>query len=287
MNITHYAPAHPLLKPFIAEIYLLERHEKEPPEHYLAFPGVNHFITINQSAVCRATDFQVSLTHQAGCDPSGLLISNFGEPHSWSYEGPIQEWNICFKPLGINHFVDIKPGDLSQENVFADFNYFADFTAHINTLYSLSDNNKKVHSIENYWLSKLRNFNHPFLHSLMNEILENEGQRLNFSNLALRFKVSRDTLHTSFKRYVGTSPARFEKVLRFRHALATYRLSGQSTSLTNVSGQAAYFDQSHMIRDFRSFTGLTPKDFYKKIASFPRGDINWIFSDKHTAASSS
>jgi AraC-like DNA-binding protein len=33
-------------------------------------------------------------------------------------------------------------------------------------------------------------------------------------------------------------------------------------TLTDAAYQAGYFDQSHFIKDFRLFTGRTPKDFF-------------------------
>ncbi len=50
MNISHYFSSHPLLKPLIAEIYVLERDQRETAEQYLAFPGIHHFVAINRSA---------------------------------------------------------------------------------------------------------------------------------------------------------------------------------------------------------------------------------------------
>jgi AraC-like DNA-binding protein len=275
MRITRYIPENLLLKPFIAGIYLLERNDEEP-ESYLSFPGIYQFVTINREVACRINDHKVTFIHKAGHRSSSLLIANFGEPHLWSYHGPILEWNICFKPLGLHHFVDSSLVDFSRRNISAGFNPFIDFEEHVNKLFSLSEHKAQVHLIEDYWLSKLKDFRHPFLHKLIHEVIGN-SDRLNFSDLALRFKISRNTLHTAFKRYVGTSPARFEKVYRFRNALTAYRLSGKSSTLTNIAGEAAYFDQSHMIRDFKSFTGFTPKDLYKKITSFQKGEMSWAF----------
>jgi len=277
MKVTHYIPEHPLLKPLIAEIYLLERDPHEPAEKYLAFPGIHQFVTMNRSAAYDISNQRVSVIHQQGGTPSGLLVTNFNRPHIWYYKGEIQEWNICFKPLAINYFVDIKPGFLSEINIISEFNYFDDFKHHSENLYQLADAGEQVCLIENYWLSKLRSFKHPFLPVLLDKMLENNDRRLNYGEWAAHFRVSRDTLHTAFKRYVGTSPARFEKIFRFRLALSAYRLTHQYSTLTGVSGEAAYFDQSHMIRDFRALTGYTPKEFYKKVASFPKGEINWIF----------
>jgi transcriptional regulator GlxA family with amidase domain len=54
----------------------------------------------------------------------------------------------------------------------------------------------------------------------------------------------------------GLTPRHLARVLRFRHALA---LGAQSRrNWASIAAEAGYFDQAHMIRDFREFTGSTP-----------------------------
>jgi len=55
----------------------------------------------------------------------------------------------------------------------------------------------------------------------------------------------------------GLTPKRLCRVLRFRYALG---LAGrvQSPEWPAIAAEAGYFDQAHLIRDFREFTGQTP-----------------------------
>ena len=66
-----------------------------------------------------------------------------------------------------------------------------------------------------------------------------------------------------FAREVGMSPKLFCRVRRFRQALETVR----QTTLPNWSRVAAdcgYYDQSHMIHDFRFFSDLSPAEFVRQ-----------------------
>jgi AraC-like DNA-binding protein len=67
-----------------------------------------------------------------------------------------------------------------------------------------------------------------------------------------------------FRRAVGLTPKVFWRVRRFQRAIA--RLAAASdTSLAELALDEGYSDQSHFNREFREFTGLTPRQ-YREIA---------------------
>jgi AraC-like DNA-binding protein len=57
----------------------------------------------------------------------------------------------------------------------------------------------------------------------------------------------------------GLSPKQLCRVLRFRHACTLGR-RGLPWGL--IAAEAGYFDQAHLIRDFREFTGNTPMSVF-------------------------
>lgn len=65
----------------------------------------------------------------------------------------------------------------------------------------------------------------------------------------------------------GLSPKKLCRVLRFRRALALGR-KGLPWSLVAVD--AGYFDQAHLIRDFREFAGSTPMSVFSNTLSSDR-----------------
>lgn len=80
------------------------------------------------------------------------------------------------------------------------------------------------------------------------------------ASLARQLGISQDPLEKRFRRAVGTSPKQFASLLRLRHAIS---LGQRGTSWTGAAHQAGYFDQSHFIREFRTFTGDTPSRFFR------------------------
>jgi AraC-like DNA-binding protein len=68
---------------------------------------------------------------------------------------------------------------------------------------------------------------------------------------------SRRHLAERFRAEVGLAPKMVARILRFEHAhrLAT---ADDPRSWADVSTQAGYADQAHLVRDWREFTGRTP-----------------------------
>jgi AraC-like DNA-binding protein len=80
------------------------------------------------------------------------------------------------------------------------------------------------------------------------------------SELARGAAISQDTLEKRFRREVGTTPKQLAGIVRIRRAVESWR---QGRSLTRVSADAGYCDQSHFIRQFRQVMDLTPHGFFE------------------------
>ena len=81
---------------------------------------------------------------------------------------------------------------------------------------------------------------------------------LRVAEVAARVAVSTRQLERAFQEQVGVSPKVFGKLLRLDHAL---QLAGQECIWSEIASACGYFDQSHMVQDFRAMTGATPVEF--------------------------
>lgn len=76
--------------------------------------------------------------------------------------------------------------------------------------------------------------------------------------------VSERHLRRIFGEVVGLSPKDFFKLTRFERALKAARNSRDS-SWSDIAVSAGYYDQAHLIVDFRSITGATPREFLAEV----------------------
>jgi len=61
-----------------------------------------------------------------------------------------------------------------------------------------------------------------------------------------------------FRQAVGVSPRSYIRVQRFQEAIRLIK-AGNHTRLTDIAHELNYYDQAHLIRDVRAFTGMPPK----------------------------
>jgi AraC-like DNA-binding protein len=72
-----------------------------------------------------------------------------------------------------------------------------------------------------------------------------------------------------FRDAVGLTPKRYGRVLRF-HALVTQLAAQASTpDWAQVAAEGGYFDQSHLIHEFRALAGMTPSAYRPVAADMP------------------
>jgi AraC-like DNA-binding protein len=57
------------------------------------------------------------------------------------------------------------------------------------------------------------------------------------------------------------SPKKFGNIVQFHSFLKLLRNKSAETSLTTISHESGYFDQSHLIRAFKKYTGITPSEY--------------------------
>jgi AraC-like DNA-binding protein len=76
--------------------------------------------------------------------------------------------------------------------------------------------------------------------------------------------TSRQHLRRIFLEYVGINPVQYMRISRIRKTIKHIRNVKKPLNMSFIAQDCGYYDQSHMIMDFRKFTGSTPCKFCSK-----------------------
>ena len=113
--------------------------------------------------------------------------------------------------------------------------------------------------IENFLFKRLSVPNSFFVAREAVNIITRANGQLAVSEIASKLNISKRQFERIFLTNVGISPKKFERIIRFNTSI---KLFPKVETLTKLAYEAGYFDQSHLIHDFRKFTGLSPKEFF-------------------------
>jgi AraC-like DNA-binding protein len=272
LEIKFFKPKSEVLQKYIEGYYFLTNSKSDLPIEYYTFPNNYSIISIVENAEIIYLENQGIIKEKSGVNFNSDLICHYKKPIKLSYEGNINEITFYFKPLGINAFLN-KTLNNYTSNFFSNFQPFDDYQDSFTSILKESEIQRKCEMIENYWLSKLVGFQHPFLKELLIDIHKEHS----ITELAQKYATSRQNLSKQFESHLCKSPSDFKKIQRFREALKSHMTNKAKNNLTTLSYDMLFYDQSHLIKDFKSLTGFTPKKFFKNISSHENGEVNWLF----------
>jgi AraC-like DNA-binding protein len=125
--------------------------------------------------------------------------------------------------------------------------------------------NRRIELIEDFLVSRLilkgrrlNNSHISMIGQIIKEMQVNDAAD-NVEAIAHRYNISSRYLRKLFLQYTGVTPKLYNKIHRFQHSLQL--VSESQSSLTSIAYDCGYADQSHFIRDFKSFTGFPPSAY--------------------------
>lgn len=120
----------------------------------------------------------------------------------------------------------------------------------------------RIAIVENFLLQRLRHSStvDNIVAAAVDTLLAADGQ-LAMKDICTPLPIDRRQLQRRFSSVVGLSPKQLARIIRLQSALRRL-LEGRFASLTELAYEGEYYDQAHFIREFREFTGYTPREFY-------------------------
>ena len=198
------------------------------------------------------------------CYYTGIQTSTKGTPVC---KGATTIITLHLKPVGFYYIFGVSPKEIvNKHGETADV-----FSREIEQLYEQIENTSMVHEavaiLERYLLKKLLSpkltYKNPGISAASNLLIKSKGI-YSIKKLAADCNMTQQTLKVNFIDQVGVAPKEFCRLLRFNHAIKM-KLYHSGLTWTNIAHACGFFDQMHLIKDFKKFTSLSPKKFIEII----------------------
>ena len=96
------------------------------------------------------------------------------------------------------------------------------------------------------------------------EMMKESNGRITVEELAYRLGYTERQVHRKFEEGLGLTPKEYQRVLRSR-LLILRMLNGDFKDWSDLVNDHGYFDQSHLIHEFKGFMGVSPEKFLRQL----------------------
>jgi len=166
-----------------------------------------------------------------------------------------------FRPAAARAFFPVAAHELHNADIALSELHPGEADQLLNDVCSTPGEHAQMLAMEQYLNRKLSNARpiHPTVRYAV-EQLSREGAVRSVRNIQLDAGLSHTRFNQLFREHVGLTPKLFRRVRRF-HSLLDRIEKGRPANWAELAADCGYFDQAHLIHDFRAFAGITPLQY--------------------------
>ncbi len=194
--------------------------------------------------------------------PRSFVVGQLTQPFEVEPMGETGIFFVCFQPNGFSPLTTM-PIKTMENTVIPLHQLFGQAGQIIEQqIINAATNLDRIDIIETFLFEQLANKDmvQGVVKSAVDTIVTANGQ-LSVGELETCLRVNRRKLERQFLSKIGLRPKQLLRIIRLQATLKTM-INKDFTTLTNIACENEYFDQSHFNKEFKEFTGLTPKKLY-------------------------
>lgn len=196
--------------------------------------------------------------------PSLFLHGQTVQPVEFLPAGSYKVIIFVLYPQVLKSLFNIRASELTDTCIDVSLLPIANVHSIIEELRNAADTTDQVRSINELLLGlsviNERKIESSIQHAIMH--LSTNSANVSLEQLRTSLKITERTFERKFEQYVGVSPRLFLRICRFRDSLQQINRK-KFAKLSDVAYENGYADQSHFIRTFKEFTGLSPFEYHK------------------------
>ncbi|WP_296940679.1 AraC family transcriptional regulator [uncultured Dysgonomonas sp.] len=239
------------LMPFISYYWIFEE------------DGINNYTEIVIPIGC------MQLVFHMGTPPFSTLTNDyqpitFVEGHMAShsnltYHNHCKQVVVVFTPQGSHAFFNIPMLEFYNRYVSVeDLNDKSQVELRDKIL-DMQDKCSAISMIEDFFMNKIQtNYNFNRICFAVNEL--EKVNPVSIKELSKKSCLSYKQFKRIFYNHVGINPKEFARIIRFQRSM-NYMQTNKNITSTLLAEKAGYYDESHLLREFKLLTGYTPNEY--------------------------
>jgi AraC-like DNA-binding protein len=265
MDYVGRVPAPPLDR-FIDDVYCLTGVPRHRLMNVPPMPSAHLFV--NLGGPVRLWDSDPSVPPATFVD--GWFMGVWTRRFLFEYPARVRLVGVHFKPWGISPFADVPATELRNRCVPVDAVWQRSLDRIRNRIGDLASAGDTLRVVEAELRSRLAEAPSRGL-----DLVQYTAGRLATAHgvvpvgaLTDAAGVSGNHLAAQFKSHVGVTPKRVARIYRFARLILSVDALGP-VDWSELACTAGYFDQAHLSKEFKDFTGHTPSEYLALRRRFP------------------
>lgn len=181
-----------------------------------------------------------------------------------AFSGSIDLICIIFQPAGTKAFFNIPLNELSRSYVSLDLLQDKDLCELEQQLNETVDNLTTIGLIEQFLfhrIYKLEQYKEKRISTVVDAIHQGETSIDRLAEIAC---LSYKQFKRIFAANIGINPKEYLQIARFQKLYHLLQLNSYKT-LEQLADECGYYDKSHLIKELKGFTGLTPSELIEAL----------------------
>jgi AraC-like DNA-binding protein len=192
--------------------------------------------------------------------PEVYLYGQTITPIEFYIRGNFKTLGVCFYPYALKSIYGLNASELTDNCLDITL-----LTAQLrDELVNANSTRRQIEIFVSYIAEEIKQKN-PTLDGeteyALRQLITSKGI-VSLKSLQQKLNLSERSLERKFSQQIGISPKLFSKVCQFQASLHQLRQNNYTT-LSDIAYDNGFADQSHFIRTFKTFAGISPLQFQK------------------------
>jgi AraC-like DNA-binding protein len=197
-------------------------------------------------------------------EPNLVICGQQTSSYDLSLSGKTAMILVAFKPHGVKSFFDIPITEIVDENIPLQNLVFNEAIELENKLLDVHENKQRIIHLENFLTKRLTPNNDFERIEYAVELIGNSKGQIKTHDTAFKVCLGIKQFERIFMKNVGMNPKKYASIVRLQNVMQLIK-KHNNISMSQLAYDCGFYDQAHFVHDFKSFTGLPPKEYFNNL----------------------